>query len=75
MPENVPTTKMTTPLVTVDHPDTVRLNRLIAVLRLQVVRDTPSSWTCWLELPCIPERSQTTDVRQFIDDFAHYDKK
>lgn len=53
--------------------DTERLARLIDVLQLTVVRDEPTDWTCWLELPCTPSRSRTTDVREFIDLFKHFD--
>jgi hypothetical protein len=34
---------------------------------LKVARIEEHSWTSWLELPCIPLRTQTTDVDVFID--------
>lgn len=34
---------------------------------LSVERDVAGEWTCWLELECVPWRSQTTDVNELAD--------
>jgi len=34
---------------------------------LAVERDSPNDWTCWLDLPCIPFRSQTEEPDDLVD--------
>jgi hypothetical protein len=34
---------------------------------LAVARDEPGEWTCWLDLSCVPFRSQTTDPQELVD--------
>lgn len=34
---------------------------------MKVGRDEPGDWTCWVEIPCIAYRSQTTDPDELTD--------
>ena len=33
----------------------------------EVKRDSPGDWTCWIEIPCIAYRSQTTSPDELTD--------
>lgn len=34
---------------------------------MRVGRDEPGDWTCWVEMECVPYRSQTTSVDELTD--------
>lgn len=53
--------------------DGERLDRLVNILGLKVVHDEDSRWTCWLEVPVIPSRTESKNVREFIDLFKRFD--
>lgn len=48
-----------------DAEDAARYRAL--AIYLSVKRDEPGDWTCWLELDCIPYRSQTEKPHELVD--------